>query len=230
VRNAQDAPHSDSYVLQQVGAEVPALSPEEVRALVRRMHQGDEAARDRLIGSQYRLILREARRVAGGARKPHLADDFFQVGLEALIQALDGFDPSRAALSTYTVMVSQRAMWRLVRKESRYELAEDILAKRTGASGDTSSDGDDVVELESDAISYLARAPHPDAELADRLTVLLPDDEAMILEGHVDGMTQEEMAESFGVSDRTVRRKQASAKGTLKAYVHRFGAYAAPVA
>jgi RNA polymerase sigma factor (sigma-70 family) len=219
-------------VFAHVLKDTPKLSPEEVRALVQQLHKGEASARDRLAGSQYRLIFSVAQKFAGSIRRPERTEDFFQDGVAALVQALDRFDPSRGALSTFTVTGAQRAMWRFFREDS-VERAEDVLETRKRASrkrNACSDSGVSAAELQSDAVSYLARTSDPEAQLVARLLALLPDDEAMILEGHVNGMTQEEMAESFGVSDRTVRRKLTSATEKLRAHAQRFEEYAATVA
>jgi RNA polymerase sigma factor (sigma-70 family) len=194
------------------------------------MHEGVEAAREQLLGSQYRLVFREARRLAWQARRPDLEEDLFHVGVEALFEALDGFDPSRAALSTYTVVVAERAIRRFVRKESRYQLAEDVLAGSNGGSGRPPGDGDEKSPYDGDAISRLEDASDPEAELVARLMVLLPDDEAMILEAEVNQIPQEDLAEALGISTRTVRRKRDSARRKLRAYAQRFGTHATPAA
>jgi DNA-directed RNA polymerase specialized sigma subunit len=99
-------------VFQHVLRDTPELTPEEVRTLVQQLHEGDGTARDQLLGSQYRLIFKVAQKFAGKIQRPDLVEDFFQDGVAALTQALDRFDPSKGALSTFTVRVSQLAMWR----------------------------------------------------------------------------------------------------------------------
>jgi RNA polymerase sigma factor (sigma-70 family) len=214
-------------VFQHVLRDTPELSPEEVRTLVQQLHEGDGTARDQLLGSQYRLIFKVAQKFAGKVQRPDLVEDFFQDGVAALTQALDRFDPSKGALSTFTVTVSQRAMWRFFREDS-FEPAEDALDGRMR--GHSPGSGVENAELESDAISYLAPAPDPRVELLTKLIVLLPDDEAMILEGFLNRMTQKEMAASFGMSEKSVQRKFASAKGRLRAWAPWFEEHVTAVA
>jgi RNA polymerase sigma factor (sigma-70 family) len=196
------------------------------------MHEGVASARDRLAGSQYRLIFKIAQKFAGTVQRPDLVEDFFQDGVAALVQALDGFDPEKGALSTFSVTVARRAMLRFFR-EDPVELAEDVLKARRGKRGGrrASSQAEGAAAPpESDAVSRLAGASDPEADLVARLTVLLSDDEAAILEWLLEGKPQKEMAKSLGICTRTVRRKRDSAKGKLRAYVQRFGTYATPAA
>ncbi|MGC9529961.1 MAG: sigma-70 family RNA polymerase sigma factor [Candidatus Bipolaricaulaceae bacterium] len=78
---------------------IPPLSEEEERRLARRMREGDERARERLILSHLRLVTAVAREY--GETGLDLLD-MIQEGNIGLIQAVDRFDPERGfRLSTY---------------------------------------------------------------------------------------------------------------------------------
>ena len=82
-------------------ARLTTLPPAEMDALLRRVQQGDEAAREKLIEGNLRLVLSVIQRFDKRGESP---DDLFQVGCIGLIKALDNFDVSQnVRFSTYAV-------------------------------------------------------------------------------------------------------------------------------
>lgn len=82
-------------------AKLPVLRHEENMALLRRVKQGDQQARQELICGNLRLVLAAVKRFAGRCEN---ADDLFQVGCIGLIKALDNFDVTQnVRFSTYAV-------------------------------------------------------------------------------------------------------------------------------
>ncbi|GAB6137030.1 RNA polymerase sporulation sigma factor SigG [Halanaerobaculum tunisiense] len=82
-------------------SELPVLSNEEMRDLFKRMHEGDVAARNRIIGGNLRLVLSVLQRFNNRGEP---IDDLFQVGCMGLIKAIDNFDLSKnVKFSTYAV-------------------------------------------------------------------------------------------------------------------------------
>ena len=82
-------------------AKLPVLKHEENMALLRRVKQGDEQARQELICGNLRLVLAAVKRFAGRSEN---VDDLFQVGCIGLIKALDNFDVTQnVRFSTYAV-------------------------------------------------------------------------------------------------------------------------------
>jgi RNA polymerase sporulation-specific sigma factor len=77
------------------------LSEEEKRELLKRSHEGDTEARERLILGNLRLVLSVMRRFSPKNDTP---DDLFQVGCIGLIKAIDNFNPAfDVKFSTYAV-------------------------------------------------------------------------------------------------------------------------------
>jgi DNA-directed RNA polymerase sigma subunit (sigma70/sigma32) len=74
----------------------PILSPDEVAACLRAIHDDAEpaaaAAKDRLARSYHRLVLKEAKEFYDGVNN----DDVIAVGMLALAEAIDGFDQQRS--------------------------------------------------------------------------------------------------------------------------------------
>ncbi len=79
--------------------QTPLLNGDEEKALGRRIHMGDSAARDQMIRANLRLVVKIARfyRVPGVS-----LDDLIAEGNVGLIRAVEGFDPGRnTRFSTY---------------------------------------------------------------------------------------------------------------------------------
>lgn len=82
-------------------SKLPVLSNEEKDKLFKRIHQGDDSARDEFINGNLRLVLSVIQRFNN--RGEHV-DDLFQVGCIGLIKAIDNFDTSHGVkFSTYAV-------------------------------------------------------------------------------------------------------------------------------
>ena len=85
-------------------AELPLMKEAEKTALLKRIREGDSAARDRLVCGNLRLVLSVIQRFSNRGENP---DDLFQVGCIGLIKAIDNFDPSHnVCFSTYAVPMS----------------------------------------------------------------------------------------------------------------------------
>lgn len=82
-------------------ARLPKLTEEEMTALMARVKEGDESAREAFIVGNMRLVLSIVKRFWN---KKGSADDVFQAGCVGLIKAIDNFDPRFAVkFSTYAV-------------------------------------------------------------------------------------------------------------------------------
>lgn len=82
-------------------ADLKVLTPEEMRELFKKMHEGDTFARNDLISGNLKLVLSILRKV--NTRSENL-DDLFQVGCIGLVKAIDNFDLSHEVkFSTYAV-------------------------------------------------------------------------------------------------------------------------------
>ena len=77
------------------------LNQAETDMLLRRVKEGDEAARQKLIEGNLRLVLAVIQRFDKRGECP---DDLFQVGCIGLIKAISNFDPTKnVRFSTYGV-------------------------------------------------------------------------------------------------------------------------------
>ena len=84
-------------------ARLQVLSPVEMDVLLRRAKEGDEAAREKLIEGNLRLVLSVIQRFDKRGECP---DDLFQVGCIGLIKAIANFDPDKQVrFSTYGVPI-----------------------------------------------------------------------------------------------------------------------------
>ena len=73
----------------------------EMDMLLRRAREGDDAAREKLIEGNLRLVLSVIQRFD---KRGEPADDLFQVGCIGLIKAISNFDPDKQVrFSTYGV-------------------------------------------------------------------------------------------------------------------------------
>lgn len=82
-------------------SKLPVLSNEEKKELFVKIKQGDEAARQKFINGNLKLVLSVVKKFTNRGENP---DDLFQVGCIGLIKAIDNFDLSQNVLfSTYAV-------------------------------------------------------------------------------------------------------------------------------
>lgn len=80
---------------------LPKLKHEEMMELIVKAQNGDEAAREKFLMANLRLVLSVTQRFAG---KKQSADDIFQVGCIGLIKAMENFNVSyNLRFSTYAV-------------------------------------------------------------------------------------------------------------------------------
>jgi RNA polymerase sporulation-specific sigma factor len=77
------------------------LTEKEKSALLRRVKDGDKAAREEMVNGNLRLVLSVVQRFAGRGEN---LDDLFQVGCIGLVKSIDNFDISQnVRFSTYAV-------------------------------------------------------------------------------------------------------------------------------
>ena len=82
-------------------AKLKVLKSDESMELLRRMKEGDPAAREELISGNLRLVLSVIQRFSGRGEN---VDDLFQVGCIGLIKAIDNFNVDLdVKFSTYGV-------------------------------------------------------------------------------------------------------------------------------
>lgn len=82
-------------------SKLPVLKNEETVELLKRSSEGDNAAREKLISGNLRLVLSVIQRFVSRGEN---VDDLFQVGCIGLIKAIDNFDINQPVrFSTYGV-------------------------------------------------------------------------------------------------------------------------------
>ena len=105
-------------------AKLNALKSEESMALLRRMKEGDMAARETLIAGNLRLVLSVIQRFSGRGEN---ADDLFQVGCIGLIKAIDNFNVDLdVKFSTYGVPMIIGEIRRYLRDNSTIRVSRSV--------------------------------------------------------------------------------------------------------
>ncbi len=103
---------------------LPLLSNEEKTALIKKIKQGDEKARQYFIQGNLRLVLSLIKRFYG---KGENADDLFQVGCIGLIKAIDNFDLNQnVQFSTYAVPMIIGEIRRYLRDNNTIRVSRSI--------------------------------------------------------------------------------------------------------
>ncbi len=105
-------------------AGLPKLTAKENDELIRRLKEGDEAARERFIVGNMRLVLSLVKRFWA---KNANADDVFQAGCVGLIKAIDNFDLSfNVKFSTYAVPMILGEIKRYLRDGNSLRVSRSI--------------------------------------------------------------------------------------------------------
>ena len=105
-------------------AKLRVLKNEETMALLRRVKEGDQAARQELIEGNLRLVLSVIQRFASRGEN---ADDLFQVGCVGLIKAIDNFDINQPVrFSTYGVPMIIGEIRRYLRDNSAIRVSRSM--------------------------------------------------------------------------------------------------------
>ena len=100
------------------------LSQAETTELLQRAKNGDQAAREKLIEGNLRLVLSVIQRFDKRGECP---DDLFQVGCVGLIKAISNFDPSKQVrFSTYGVPMIAGEVRRYLRDNSAIRVSRSI--------------------------------------------------------------------------------------------------------
>ena len=100
------------------------LSQTETTDLLQRAKNGDQAAREKLIEGNLRLVLSVIQRFDKRGECP---DDLFQVGCVGLIKAISNFDPSKQVrFSTYGVPMIAGEVRRYLRDNSAIRVSRSI--------------------------------------------------------------------------------------------------------
>ena len=105
-------------------AKLKVLKGEETQRLLRRVREGDVAAREELIAGNLRLVLSVIQRFSNRGEN---MDDLFQVGCIGLIKAIDNFEVDRGLrLSTYAVPMIIGEIRRYLRDNSTMRVSRSM--------------------------------------------------------------------------------------------------------
>lgn len=105
-------------------ANIEVLTEEEQIELIKRMHEGNVFAKDRLINCNLRLVLSLLKRFS--SRNENM-DDLFQVGCVGLIKAIDNFNLDyEVKFSTYSVPMIVGEIKRYLRDSSPVRVSRSI--------------------------------------------------------------------------------------------------------
>ena len=105
-------------------AQLPMLTETEKRELLARAHAGDNAARERMVEGNLRLVLSVVQRFA---QRGENLDDLFQVGCIGLIKAIDNFDPAQPVrFSTYGVPMIIGEIRRFLRDNNTLRVSRSL--------------------------------------------------------------------------------------------------------
>lgn len=103
---------------------LPVLKNDETIELIKKAHAGDNAAREKLINCNLRLVLSVIQRFQGRGEN---ADDIFQVGCIGLMKAIDNFDTNlNVMFSTYGVPMIAGEVRRYLRDNSPIRVSRSI--------------------------------------------------------------------------------------------------------
>lgn len=99
------------------------LSKEDEEILIKKMHSGDNAAREKLINHNMRLVAHVCKKYNGSAE----ADDLLSVGSIGLIKGIDSYKPDKGSqLSTYVSRCIENEVLMLLRANKKHKVCVSI--------------------------------------------------------------------------------------------------------
>lgn len=105
-------------------AKLTVLSAKEKEVLLKRVKEGDEAARDELIRGNLKLVLSVIKRFSSRGEN---VDDLFQIGCIGLIKAIDNFDITlNVQFSTYAVPMIVGELRRYLRDNNAVRVSRSM--------------------------------------------------------------------------------------------------------
>ena len=105
-------------------ANIEVLSQKEMEELFKRLKNGDESVRERLVNGNLKLVLSILKKFN---RHVDNLDDLFQIGCIGLLKAIDNFDLSyNVKFSTYCVPMIQGEVKRYIRDNSSIRVSRSL--------------------------------------------------------------------------------------------------------
>lgn len=196
----------------------PPLTPEEEKALLARMADGDPAARDALITHNLRLVVYLAKKYEGSGVP---SEDMVSIGTIGLIKAVNTFTPERSIkLATYASRCIENEILMHLRKTAnqKTELSFDEPLN-------TDWDGNelllsDVLGTEGDLVMKPIEADVDRQLLRQAMSRLSPRERRIItMRFGLDGRrerTQKEVADRLGISQSYISRLEKRIIARLK--------------
>ncbi|MCQ2564490.1 MAG: sigma-70 family RNA polymerase sigma factor [Clostridia bacterium] len=195
------------------------LSKEEETECIKRMHEGDQQAREKLIDHNLRLIVHIAKKYTGSLE----AEELLSVGSIGLIKAIDSYQEDKgSSISTYASRCIENEILMLLRANKKHKVCVSIeesigeghdgslLTLKDIIPQDEEKDTDVIVEkkvMANEAVEIMKK------ELSER------DFKIMALRyGFVDGIdhSQQEVADIMGISRSYISRIETHALQILK--------------
>ena len=117
--NLNDNQHKDFIKLYFNDiSKIPLLTPDEEKEVARKIKKGDEAAKQRLVESNLRLVISIAKRYFGGRLS---FSDLIQEGNIGLIKAIEKFDPDKEfKFSTYATWWIKQSITKAIADMSKH--------------------------------------------------------------------------------------------------------------
>ena len=180
----------------------------DVTVLLHRLHGGDRDAFDRLLPLLYEELRGAARRALAREQVGHTlqATDLVH---EAFVKLVPSAGPSWQDRAHF-LAVASRAMRQVLVEHARRRLADK---RGGGAAHVTLGDGDAVQGHDAEEMLALDDALH-------RLAALQPRLRAIVEHRFFGGLSEREIAEVLGVSERTVQRDWMRARAWLHAELY----------
>ena len=198
-----------------------ALSQEEERAYIAKLHQGDKEAKNILISHNLRLVAHIVKKYSNSSKE---ADDLISVGTIGLIKAINSFSPEKGAqLSTYAARCIENEILMLFRATKKHQcnvsLEETIGTEKDGNEVTLA----DVICNENDMIESVENNILTE-KLIELIKSTLSDREYKILclrygiGGRV-AYTQREVAKKLGISRSYISRLEKKALNSVREQV-----------
>jgi len=176
VEHEADPTLDSLQLLLREAGRYPLLKPEEEIELAKRIERGDLAAKDRMINSNLRLVVANARRYQGQGLA---LGDLIQEGMLGLIRAVEKFDWRKGfRFSTYATLWIRQAIQRGLENTSRTIRLPVHVAQRSRKVGRierelTTKLGHEPSDEEIAAVADLPLAEVVEIRKADRAVVSL---------------------------------------------------------
>ena len=174
----------------------PLLSPDEEQSLARGMRDGEDKARERLIVSNLRLVVKIAQEYTDVGLS---LMDLIQEGNLGLIQAVDRFDPEKGfRLSTYSAWWIRRAILLAINNSSRMIRIPDYMFRALRRMSQMRSLAKEGLVEEKDIVQAVGMSVEKLRQIKIQVNELVSLDRAVGLES--DETLEEQIMDETGLS------------------------------